>query len=215
MTSVKSFIFVLIICCFSLSTVMADAPSARKQLQETIDKITGILTDLPVQEGQERKKQMALLCDLVYERFSLAKFSQLCLEDHWNNKTGAQKQAFIALFGKFLENSYMSKADRYQDEQVVFERDIIDNNRAQLHVKVVRGMLRIPVNVKMYQTNGGQWMVYDVVVFGVSLVRNYRAQFNHIIKRHSYERLIRIMEEKKSVYTGCACAQKRMVSVRN
>jgi ABC-type transporter MlaC component len=65
-------------------------------------------------------------------------------------------------------------------------------------------MLRIPITVRMHLTGGGQWMVYDVAVFGVSLVGNLRAQFNHIIHRHSYEQMIRIMKEKTDGRTACA-----------
>ncbi|MCA1795805.1 MAG: phospholipid-binding protein MlaC [Desulfotignum sp.] len=194
---------IVIICHICLPGAMAEAPSARKQLEYTIDKVTNILAELTSEKDTDKKEQMALLCDAVYERFSLAKTARLCLMDHWGKRTDVEKEAFIALFGKFLENAYLSKADRYQGEQVVFVREKIDHDRAQVHVRVLHGVLVIPATVKMHLTRGGQWMVYDVTSFGISLVGNYRAQFNHIIKRHSYEKVIQIMEEKTNSHTGC------------
>jgi len=194
---------VLIICHVCLPWALADTPSARKQLEYTIDKVTNILTELTTGKETDRKEQIALLCDAVYERFSLAKTARLCLMDHWGKRTDVEKDAFIALFGKFLENAYLSKADRYQGEQVVFVREKINHNRAQVHVRVCHGVLVIPATIKMHLTRGGQWMVYDVATFGVSLVGNFRAQFDHIITRHSYEKVIQIMEEKTNGHTGC------------
>ncbi len=194
---------VVIICHVCLPWALAEEPSARKQLEYTIDKVTGILTELTTGKETDKKEQMALLCDAVYERFSLAKTARLSLMDHWGKRTDVEKEAFIALFGKFLENAYLSKADRYQGEQVVFVREKIDHKRAQVHVRVLYGALVIPATVKMHLTRGGQWMVYDVAAFGISLVGNYRAQFNHIIERHSYEKVIQIMEEKTNAHTGC------------
>ncbi len=178
--------------------------SPGQQLQETVEKVTGILIRLNDDSRNDARKQMRLLCDAVHERFSLAETARLSLADHWEKRTDTQKTAFIALFGRFLESVYLPWADRYNGEQVVFVREKIANNRALVHVRVHHGMLRIPVTVRMHLTGAGQWMVYDVTAFGVSLVGNLKAQFNHIINRHSYDKVIRIMEEKTAGHTSCA-----------
>jgi phospholipid transport system substrate-binding protein len=198
-------ILVFFLCSTAGSPALAQpAHSPWQQLQETAEKVTGILIRLTDTSRNDARKQMHLLCDAVYERFSLAQTARLSLADHWENRSDKEKTEFIALFGRFLESAYLSKASRYDGEQVVFIREQVQTNRAQVHVRVHHGMLRIPITVRMHLTGGGQWMVYDVAVFGVSLVGNLRAQFNHIIHHQSYEQVIRIMKEKTDGRTTCA-----------
>lgn len=195
----------LLLCSVAVDLARAQpAHSPWQQLQETAEKMTDILIRLNDDSRNDARKQMHLLCDAVYERFSLAQTARLSLADHWEKRSDTEKTAFIALFGRFLESAYLSKAYRYDGEQVVFIREQIQTSRAQVHVRVYHGMLHIPITVRMHLTGGGQWMVYDVAAFGVSLVGNLRAQFNHIINRHSYEQVIRIMKEKTAGRSACA-----------
>ncbi len=198
-------VLILLLCSIALDRAGAQtAISPGQQLQETVEKVTAILTRLTDDSRNDARKQMRLLCDAVHERFSLAETARLSLAEHWDKRTDKEKTAFIALFGRFLENVYLPWADRYDGGQVVFVREKIKENRALVHVRVHHGMLRIPVTVRMHHTGGGQWMVYDVAALGISLVGNLRAQFNHIVKRHSYDKVIQIMEEKTSGHTGCS-----------
>ncbi len=80
----------------------------------------------------------------------------------------------------------------------------MQDRRALVHVQALHGGLRIPMTVRLHLAENGEWMVYDITALGVSLVGNLRAQFTHIILRHSYERVIRIMKEKTHGFTGCA-----------
>lgn len=193
---------VLFLCSIAVDRAQP-AQSPGQQLQETVERVTAILTRLTDDSRNDARKQMRLLCDAVHERFSLAETARLSLADHWDKRTDTEKTAFIILFGRFLESIYLPWADRYEGEQVEFVREKIANNRALVHVRVHHGRLRIPVTVRMHQAGAGQWKVYDVTAFGVSLVGILRAQFNHIIKRHSYEQVIRIMEEKTAGLIGC------------
>lgn len=178
-----------------------------QQLQKTVEKVTDILIRITDDSRQDADEQVQLLCDAIYERFDLAKTARLCLGNHWEKRTDAEKSDFIALFGRYLESTYLPWADRYDDEQLIFVREKVDGRRALVHVRALHGVLRIPMSVQLHLAENRQWMVYDVAIFGISLVGNLRAQFNHIIHRHSYERVIRIMEEKTAGFTGCAAHQ--------
>lgn len=174
-----------------------------RQLQESVEKVTNILIRITDASRQDTGEQVQLLCDAIYERFDLAKTARLCLGSHWERRTDAEKTAFIALFGRYLESFYLPWTDRYDDQQVIFVREKVEGRRALVHVQVLHGVLRIPMTVRLHLAEHGQWMVYDVAALGVSLVGNLRAQFTHIIHRHSYEQVIRIMEEKTDGFTGC------------
>ncbi len=198
-------VLVLFLCSIAVDPTLAQmAHSPGQQLMETAEKMNDILIRLNDDSRNDARKQMRLLCDAVYERFSLAETARLSLAGNWDKRTDTEKKAFIALFGWFLESVYLPWADRYDGGQVVFVREKIEKNRALVYVRVHHGMLRIPVTVRMHLTGAGQWMVYDVAVLGINLVGNLRAQFNHIIHRHSYDKVIQIMEEKTTGHTGCS-----------
>lgn len=197
----KRFIYLTgLIFIFSLflTPAFANVPPPREQLKGTVDKITNILMDPSLKGDENKEKRVHLLCDAVYERFGLAKTAQLCLATYWGERTEAEKQEFTALFGKFLEKIYSSSADRYHGQQVAFIKEQVEKKKARIDARVVTDLIEIPVNIRMYQAEDGNWMVYDVVIMGVSMVWNYRVQFNHIIKQHSYEELIRIIKQKIS-----------------
>ncbi|MCA1784999.1 MAG: ABC transporter substrate-binding protein [Desulfobacteraceae bacterium] len=174
-----------------------------QQLQESVEKVTGILIRITDDSRQDVNEQIQLLCDAIYERFDLAKAARLCLGNHWHQRTDAEKSEFIALFGRYLESFYLPWTDRYNGEQVIFVREKVDGSRALVHVQALYGVLRVPMTVRLHLGENGQWMVYDVAALGVSLVGNLRAQFTHIIHHHSYEQVIGIMEEKTDGFTGC------------
>jgi ABC-type transporter MlaC component len=179
------------------------AASPWQQLQKSVEKVTGILIRITDESRRDTDEQIQLLCDAIYERFDLAKTARLSLGAHWEKRTDAEKTAFIALFGRYLESFYLPWTNRYNDQQVIFVREKVAGRRALVNVHVLHGGLRIPMTVRLHLAETGQWMVYDVAALGVSLVGNLRAQFTHIIHRHSYEQVIRVMEEKTDGFTGC------------
>jgi phospholipid transport system substrate-binding protein len=197
-------VLVLALCFMAVNPALAQpAESPRQQLQESIEKVTGILIRITDTSRQDTDEQIQLLCDAIYERFDLTKTARLCLEPHWENRTDAQKTEFVTLFGRYLESFYLPWTDRYDDEQVIFVKEKVEDSLAMVHVQALHRGLRIPMTVRLHLDQKGQWMVYDVAALGVSLVGNLRAQFTHIIHRHSYEHVIRIMEERTAGFTGC------------
>jgi phospholipid transport system substrate-binding protein len=196
---------VLIVFFMALDRAWAQpADSPWQQLQKSVEKVTGILIRITDTSRQDTDLQLQLLCDAIYERFDLAKAARLSLGTHWKMRTDAEKSEFIPLFGRYLESFYLAWTDRYDDQQIIFVREKVEGTRALVHVQAQHGVLRIPMTVRLHLAENGQWMVYDVTALGVSLVGNLRAQFTHIIQRHSYERVIRIMEEKALGFSGCA-----------
>ena len=197
-------VLVLIMCFTAVDRAWSQpADSPWHQLEKSIEKITHILIRITDASRPDTEQQIQLLCDAIYERFDLAKAARLSLGTHWETRTDAEKSDFISLFGRYLESFYLPWADRYDDQQVIFVREKTDGGRALVQVQVLHGGVRIPMTVRLHLAENGQWMVYDVAALGVSLVGNLRAQFTHIIHRHSYEQVLRIMEEKTDGFTGC------------
>ncbi|MCK5162159.1 MAG: ABC transporter substrate-binding protein [Desulfobacula sp.] len=182
--------------CLFLSIPHAYASPVQDQLKITIDTILEILRD-PSLKGEECiKKRRASLRKVIHERFSFSKMSQLSLARHWKKRSDEEKKIFIELFGQLLEETYISKIEDYTDEKVVYVKEFVKKNKAQVNTKIITDTIEIPINYRMYQTKNGSWMVYDLVIEGVSLVGNYRSQFNQILQKDTYEKLVQELKKK-------------------
>ena len=174
--------------------VMAGEPE--EKIKQTTDKILSILTDpalkSPSKEGERRK----LIRSAVDERFEWEEMARRSLATHWAKRTPEDKKEFVHLFADLLEQVYMSKVEGYSGEKVRYEGERVDGDYAVVKVKIVTKKNRdIPVEYRLKKERG-DWFVYDVSIEGVSLVNNYRIQFNSIISRSSYENLVKRLREK-------------------
>jgi phospholipid transport system substrate-binding protein len=128
--------------------------------------------------------------------FDDVELSKRALARNWNNLTIPQRQEFVTLFRQVLEKAYGDKIISYNDEKVIFDREtMVSDKIAEIQTRVVTSTREIPVNYMMILKNG-VWKVYDVVVENVSLVQNYRTQFNDILGKNTIDQLIDILRKK-------------------
>ena len=120
------------------------------------------------------------------ERFSYEQMSMRSLAKNWKNISQNEKREFIQLFRKLLENSYAKKIESARKETVNYKGEVIKGRYAMIKTEIVRNTGPVPVDYKLIQLDG-KWKVYDVVIEGLSLVKNYRSQFNQIIYKESYD----------------------------
>src|SRR5207237_9579438 len=113
--------------------------------------------------------------------------ARLSLGPHWNARTPQQEQEFVKLFADVLDRSYISKIELYQGERVKYVGETVDGDEATVKTLIASKQgSDIPVDYRMHLKNG-RWLVYDVIIEGVSLVSNYRSQFNKVVHTDSYE----------------------------
>lgn len=177
-------------------TVPVLAGEPEEKIKQTTDKILSILTDPalknPSKEGERRK----LIRGAVDEQFDWEEMARRSLARHWNQRTAEEKKEFVRLFADLLERVYMSKVEDYSGEKVQYEGERADGDYAIVKVKIVtKKNTDIHVEYRL-KKEGNKWLVYDVSIEGVSLVNNYRAQFNSIISQSSYENLVKKLREK-------------------
>ncbi|MFO7913764.1 MAG: ABC transporter substrate-binding protein [Desulfotignum sp.] len=175
-----------------------EASPARDQLKATIDSIIKILEDDTFKGETNAARRRAALKEVIFARFDFEKMSQLSLARHWRDRTSAERETFVQLFSRLLEETYVAKIEAYNDEKVRYVKEQVRNNKAQINTIVVSEAIEIPIDYRMYAAAGGQWRVYDMVVEGVSLVANYRSQFARILDSDPFEVLIKQLEEKIS-----------------
>jgi len=189
------FLIFFAICIFT-PTHHADASPVQEQLKITIDKIMEILKDPSFKGEEQAEERRASLRKVIKERFSFDKMSQLSLGRHWRERSDEEKKVFIDLFGQLLEATYISKIEGYTDEQVVYVKEFVKKKKAQVTTKIVTKTIEIPIAYRMYNAKDNSWMIYDLVIEGVSLVGNYRSQFDNILQRDSYDKLVEQLKEK-------------------
>jgi phospholipid transport system substrate-binding protein len=176
--------------CFASAEAFAGTPI--EQIQETIQQVLVVVNGPSSQTDAERK---GMLRDALMPRFDWLEMSKQALGKHWNNVSDRQYE-FVAAFAEFLGNAYVGKIGSYKDEKIVFMRESIEKDQAQVNTKIIPGTGEpTSVNYRLHQVKG-EWKIYDVVVEDISIVANYRAQFNRILSRTSFDDLLKQLKEK-------------------
>ena len=172
--------------CFADSEVTS-------QLKDTIEKVIKIVQDEALDKDKQARR--VALRKIIAERFNYRQMVMRSLAKNWDARSDQERQEFIALFKSLLENSYANKLEAYKDEEINYLDEMIKGKYALVKTEVVRKSSTIGVDYKLIQENGN-WQVYDFVIEGVSMIRNYRSQFTKIIRRDSYEVLVQKLTDK-------------------
>jgi phospholipid transport system substrate-binding protein len=167
-----------------------------KIIMETIDRALTILKDPSLQEDKKAEERRQKLWEEISPIFNFEEMSKRALGRHWRKLSPEEKSEFVELFTGHLKGAYIGKTDTYSGEKIVYLREKQDNNYAKVHTKFIlntgKGMI---VDFNMHN-NHGKWKIYDVIIEGVSLVNNYRSQFNNFLINSSSEELIKKINEK-------------------
>ena len=196
MKQFRIIILIFFAVCIFFTVNNACASSVQDELKVTLDQILEILQDQSLKGEEATEKRRAVLRKIIYKKFSFDKMSQLSLARHWKERSAEEKKIFIDLFGQLLEQTYISKIESYSNEKVVFLKEYVTNKKAQVDTKVITETIEIPIDYRLYQAKNGSWMVYDVIIEGVSLVGNYRSQFDQMLQKEPYEKLIQDLKKK-------------------
>jgi phospholipid transport system substrate-binding protein len=171
----------------------AAAESAKEQLQSTIDRVIEVLR--AIRSPEDIEKNRSSVHQILLTRFDFTAMAQKSLGNRWKDLNG-KEQAFVSAFTDFVEHSYMSTLGSYRGEKIVYDHDRTDGESAEVNTRVVGGQGDpIKIEYKLHHT-GGQWLVYDAVIDDVSVVGNYRSQFERILRTASLEELIQNLQAK-------------------
>ena len=163
-------------------------------VKKTVDQVVRIVADKEMKKHEQQRRQaLKKSISLIFNYGEMAKRS---LGKHWNPRSEAERKQFVDLFATLLENSYASKIESYNNEKIVYIKELIDGNYAEVKSKVITAKRdEFTLDYRMLNEKG-KWMVYDVVIEGVSLVSNYRSQFNRIITANGYGELLKKLQSK-------------------
>ena len=172
------------------------AANPMEEIKQTTDKILSIVTNPALKAPSKTEEREKLIHQAVYERFDWEEMSRRSLATHWAKRTPEERKEFVSLFSELLERTYMKKVEGFSGEKVLYEGEAIERDYATVKVKIVTQKDKdIPVEYRL-KKEGNNWFIYDVSIEGVSLVNNYRTQFNSILFQSSYEDLVKRLREK-------------------
>jgi len=194
---IKQFAVLIILIIFALSVpVYAGVPMTTAET--AVRKVLDVLKDPKLKNPQAKEIKKEKLRVIYEDMFDEIEFSKRTLVRNWNKFTPAQRTEFVKLFEQVLEKAYIDKILDYSNEKVNFYKEnMISDNQAEIQSKIVTSSKEIPIFYRMILKDG-KWKVYDVVVENVSLVQNYRTQFNDILSKDTPEQLLETLRKKVS-----------------
>ena len=174
----------------------ADSPTV--QIKSTVDQVIQILTDAQLQRESKKQERRQRLREAIFVRFDFQEMAQRSLGAHWQRRTPEEQAEFIKIFSDLLEQTYVDRIESYNNEKFIYLNERIDEPYAEVGSKIQTSKgEEFTINYKLHRV-AADWRVYDVVVENVSLVNNYRSQFNRILTGSTYDELISKIKAKVS-----------------
>ena len=175
-----------------------DAGPPTDQLRGHVDRVLTVLKDPELQKPARAADRRAAIRKVASDIFDFEEISRRTLARHWQARTPDERREFVGLMSDVLEQAYIGKLETYSGETVRFLGDTPDGDVATVKTRIVmKSGTEIPVDYRMIDRSG-RWIAYDVYVEGVSLVGNYRGQFDRIIQRQSYAELVKALRAKQT-----------------
>ena len=165
------------------------------QLKPFIEKVIAILEEPAENDHPEAKVDRIM--EVAREGFDFKEMSRRVLGRQWRLLSEPEKEEFVGLFAELLKYAYIDQLDNYSSQEVRYARQRIKGNRAQIDTLLVDGSLEIPISYVMLR-KGEQWLIYDIGIEGVSLLRNYREQFQTILRKNEFQVLTRQIQKRIS-----------------
>lgn len=192
-------VFLMVLCSvLVLASAASAAESPMATLRVKVDQILDILKQPAYKDPLKRVPLRAQIEKYVHEVFDFSEFSARTVGRNWPSFTEAQKQRFDKAFADLLLITYLDKVQGYNGEKIAYTREVMSpkGDRAEIQTVVtLSDGKNVPVSYRMMLKNG-RWVVYDVIIENVSLIKNYRSQFQDVLTRGTPEQLIDKVEAR-------------------
>jgi phospholipid transport system substrate-binding protein len=160
-------------------------------LREYTEAVQKVLDDPALKAEDRRHERRAAVRRVAIEAFDVQETARRALGPHWQQRTPSEREEFVQLFADLLERTYIAKIDLYGGEQLKFVDERVDGDTAVVRARVTtRQGAEVPVEGRMHKRSD-RWLIYDVTIENISLIANYRSQFDRIIRTSSYAELVK------------------------
>ncbi len=189
----------MVFAIFALALALAApawAGSPTEQVRRSTDQVQKILDDPALSQDDKR----AAVRRVAAEIFDVQEAAKRALGRHWQGRTPAEREEFVRLFAELLEQTYIRRLDLYGGEKLQYTGEAVDGDHAVVRARIVtRQGTEVPVEARLLRRSE-RWLIYDIAVENISLVANYRSQFDRIIRTSSYPELIRRLKAKRDEF---------------
>jgi len=174
------------------------AVSPKQAVEVDVQKVLTTLAE-PAFKDQSREVKITKIRSIINEVFDYTELSKRTLGREWAKFNATQQAEFVKLFGDLLEKTYADRLLAYSNEKVVFDKEnMLNEGQAEVFSNVLTGDgKKIPLDYRLVLKDG-KWKVYDVIIEGISMVKNYRDQFRDILAKDSPEQVLKMLREKVS-----------------
>jgi phospholipid transport system substrate-binding protein len=177
-----------------------DPETPMEAVRETVTKILRILDDPELKDSGKREQRRRLLEEIAASRFDYAEMSKRVLGSYWKPLTEAQRKEFVEVYKSFLSDKYAGRIEDYtgRKQEVGYLAERTEGSYAEVRTELRSEKTTIPMDYRL-SLKDGRWSAYDIIIDGVSLVGNYRSQFQKIIRERSYEDLVKKLRERTAI----------------
>jgi phospholipid transport system substrate-binding protein len=176
----------------------ASAGDPTVQVKSSVERVIEILRDPSLQDEAKKGERRKLLREAIFRRFDFTEMAKRSLGAHWRRQTPEKQREFVRVFTDLLERAYLGRIESYNIEKFVYTNERLDDPYAEVDSKILTSEgEEFTLNYKIHRV-GDDWKIYDLVVENISLVNNYRSQFNRVINKSSYDDLVSRIKQKLS-----------------
>ncbi len=193
-------VLILLFLVIGSNVSAAEEKGPTADLQPILQDLTSVLADNSLKGDEHRTQRRDKIMSLIKHGFDFREMSKRVLGKTWQDINNKDRDNFTTLMTKLLENVYIGKLESYSGQTIEYSGEIIKEDRGQVSVLLDNAGVKIPIHYIMRKSDA-RWMVYDINIEGVSLVRNYQEQFKAILRKDNYEGLVKVLEEKISTFS--------------
>ena len=194
----KSIIIFILLIMLHVTFGIEGAASAKgpmDQLKVAVDEILKILQAEDLRQAEQKDKRKQLVLNVVADMFDFSEMSRSSLGPNWNSLTAEEQEKFIGLFRKLIEERYIGKVDSYNNQKVIYIKERIKGDMAIIYTAIVDKDLEIPIDYKLKEDRG-KWLIHDLKIENVSLIANYRRDFDAIMRKGQFPGLVAKIQEQ-------------------
>jgi phospholipid transport system substrate-binding protein len=193
-------IFLTLIVFVTAQGIFASANAGPKeQLQKSVDEILKILQSEELKKPDKKAERKKLILGVVTDMFDFREMARSSLGKNWRSLSKEDQDKFVGLFTDLVEERYVGKIDSYENQKVVYNKQLVRGDKAMIYTAIVDKDLDIPIVYRL-EENNGKWLVNDLKIENVSLIVNYRRDFDSIMRREQFAGLVKKIEEQLEKY---------------
>jgi phospholipid transport system substrate-binding protein len=191
---------VLLLLFLLLLPLPSRAGGPTEQVRATVEKVLSIVRNPGLKTAAQKENRRTQLAEIINPRFDFAEMAKRSLGSHWGRRTAEEQRQFVRIFTGLLARLYADRIESYAGPTVLYTREVEEASYAEVFTRIVadNGRDELSVNYKLHNVDT-EWKVYDLVIEDISLVNNYRSQFDRVIVQSSFENLVRTMKEKQAL----------------